>query len=72
MKVAGQYQRKYGEMQIYDKIAECYHELKDYKNESLYLDKSKRLNTSIDIDEKATAGEVLKHATKMKLEKVLF
>ncbi|XJR89144.1 helix-turn-helix transcriptional regulator [Elizabethkingia anophelis] len=64
MKVAGQYQRKYGEMQIYDKIAECYHELKDYKNESLYLDKSKRLNTSIDIDEKATAGEVLKHATK--------
>ncbi|MCL1656173.1 hypothetical protein M2T79_06165 [Elizabethkingia miricola] len=64
LKDAGQYQRKYGEMQIYDQIAECYHELKDYKNESLYLDKSKRLNTGIDIDEKATAGEVLKQATK--------
>lgn len=64
LKDAGLYQRKYEETQIYNQIAECYHELKDYKNESLYLDKSKRLNTSIDIDEKATAGEVLKHATK--------
>ncbi|MDV3505522.1 hypothetical protein CMU89_02125 [Elizabethkingia anophelis] len=66
LKDAGQYQRKYEVKQIYDQIAECYHELKDYKNESLYLDKSRRLNTSIDIDEKATSGEVLKQATKNK------
>ena len=72
LKDAGQYQRKYGEIQIYDQIAECYHELKDYKNESLYLDKSKRLNASIDIDEKATAGEVLSQATRNKNEDASF
>ncbi|OPC36716.1 tetratricopeptide repeat protein [Elizabethkingia miricola] len=72
LKDAGQYQRKYEETQIYNQIAECYHELKDYKNESLYLDKSKRLNASIDIDEKATAGEVLSQATRNKNEDASF
>jgi hypothetical protein len=42
--------------------------LKDYKNESLYLDKSKHLNKSIDINEKATAGDVLKQESKNKNE----
>ncbi|OPC54133.1 tetratricopeptide repeat protein [Elizabethkingia miricola] len=68
LKTAGEYQRKYEQSQIYNQIAECYHELKDYKNESLYLDKSKHLNKSIDINEKATAGDVLKQESKNKNE----
>ncbi len=64
--IAKQYQHKYGEKQIYDWIAECYHELKDYKNESLYQSKSQKLNDSLSHSEKITTGEVLKQETKNK------
>lgn len=66
LKTARQYQHKYDEKQIYDWIAECYHQLNDYKNESLYLDKSKRLNDSLDLAEKMTTGEVLKQESQNK------
>ncbi|MDR2230763.1 MAG: hypothetical protein LBE39_14950 [Flavobacteriaceae bacterium] len=72
LQIAEQYQFKYAEKQIYNWISECYHELKDYKNESLYLDKSKKLSDSLNLSEKATTGDVLKHETKNKSEETSF
>ncbi|CAM3683613.1 hypothetical protein ELOC111193_16520 [Elizabethkingia occulta] len=72
LNVAKQYQDKYAEKQIYNWLSECYHELKDYKNESLYLDKSKKLSDSLNLAEKVTTGEVLKQETKNKSEETSF
>ncbi|MCT3897877.1 hypothetical protein HZQ13_07180 [Elizabethkingia anophelis] len=66
LKLTKAYKLVYDQKLIYSLLAECYHELQDYKNESHYLAHNKRLNDSLSKIEKQANNYILKDEIKKK------
>lgn len=63
LELSKSYKLIYDQKLIYELLSECYHEMKDYKNESYFLAMNKKLSDSIDIAEKRASGYMFKKKT---------
>ncbi|CAI9676075.1 MULTISPECIES: tetratricopeptide repeat protein [Elizabethkingia] len=66
LKLTKAYKLVYDQKLIYSLLAESYHELQDYKNESHYLAHNKRLSDSLSKVEKQASNYILKDELKKK------
>ncbi|OBS11223.1 hypothetical protein ATE49_15645 [Elizabethkingia miricola] len=66
LKLTKAYKLVYDQKLIYTLLAESYHELQDYKNESHYLAHNKRLSDSLSKVEKQASNYILKDELKKK------
>ncbi|HAY3500797.1 hypothetical protein HZQ11_15955 [Elizabethkingia anophelis] len=66
LKLTKAYKLVYDQKLIYTLLAESYHELQDYKNESHYLAHNKRLSDSLSKIEKQASNYILKDELKKK------